>query len=328
MANKTIALEIVTQEKVLFSGEVESITAPGAEGELTILPHHAALFCQLDFGELHYTIDNRVENLIVSNGFLHVTTDNKVVVIVDSAKTARDISLDKAEAAIKAAKQTMLLSEDKRELLLAEAALKLALLEIRVAQRSKRNRLWSALALWIKYDILIDRMKKSKPSTTNQDMTQPILDQVELTKEGLAELQQELLQLEEVKLPEAIERVSTAREHGDLSENSEYHSARSDKELIETRIDEIQSVLEKAIVVTSTKSHLKVGIGSSVTVKKQGDKKNKTYTIVGEYESDPQENKISAASPLGKALIGKKPGDKVMVKAPSGEVEYTIIEIK
>ncbi len=171
-------------------------------------------------------------------------------------------------------------------------------------------------------------MKKSKPTPTIQDENKPMFDKVELTKEGLAELQQELSQLEEVKLPEAIERVSIAREHGDLSENSEYHSARSDKELIETRIDEIQSVLEKAIVVASTTSHLKVGIGSSVTVKKHGDRKTRTITIVGEYESNPEENKISAASPLGKAIIGKKPGDKVIVKAPSGEVEYTIIEIK
>ena len=149
-----------------------------------------------------------------------------------------------------------------------------------------------------------------------------------MTKEGLAELQDELKTLEEVKLPDAIDRVATAREHGDLSENSEYHSARDDKELIETRIDEIKTVIEKATLVTATKSHQKVGIGSQVTIKKSTEKTKKTVLIVGEYESDPLQNKISIASPLGKALAGKKLGDKAIVKAPMGEAEYTILAIK
>lgn len=163
-------------------------------------------------------------------------------------------------------------------------------------------------------------------SNTKTDTNSP--SQIELTKEGLTELQDELKTLEEVKLPEAIDRVATAREHGDLSENSEYHSARDDKELIETRIDEIKTVLENATLVTATKSHQKVGIGSQVTIKKSTEKTKKTVLIVGEYESDPLHNKISIASPLGKALAGKKLGDKAIVKAPMGEAEYTILAIK
>lgn len=163
-------------------------------------------------------------------------------------------------------------------------------------------------------------------SITKTDPNVP--NQIELTKEGLAELQDELKTLEEVKLPDAIDRVATAREHGDLSENSEYHSARDDKELIETRIDEIKTVIEKATLVTATKSHQKVGIGSQVTIKKSTEKTKKTVLIVGEYESDPLQNKISIASPLGKALAGKKLGDKAIVKAPMGEAEYTILAIK
>lgn len=150
----------------------------------------------------------------------------------------------------------------------------------------------------------------------------------ELTTEGVAELKEELKQLEEVKLPEAIERVATAREHGDLSENSEYHSARDDKELVETRIDQIKSILDNAVVVKATKSHQHVGIGSTVTLIKKGGHKKIVYVLVGEYEADPVNGKISAASPLGKALLKKKVGESVVVKAPAGRTEYTIVEFK
>lgn len=150
---------------------------------------------------------------------------------------------------------------------------------------------------------------------------------IELTAVGLAELQAELKELEEVKLPEAIERVSIARDHGDLSENAEYHSARDDKELIETRISQIQDILDNSTVVKSTRSHQNVGMGSSVTVQKKGQKKTLTFQIVGEFEADPSNGKISSASPLGKALLKRKKDDVVKVVTPSGEVEYTITKV-
>src|SRR5690606_13431156 len=131
--------------------------------------------------------------------------------------------------------------------------------------------------------------------------TQPN-NQVELTQEGLNDLQAELVELAEVKLPAVIERVSKAREHGDLSENAEYHSARDEQQLLQARIDEIQSIIEKAVVIKNTRSTSKVGMGSHVTIRKKGSKKSKVITIVGEFEADPTANKISSASPIGKAV--------------------------
>ncbi|MFZ1721567.1 MAG: transcription elongation factor GreA, partial [Microgenomates group bacterium] len=101
---------------------------------------------------------------------------------------------------------------------------------------------------------------------------------IELTQEGFDELQTELSELRDVKLPAVISRVAKAREHGDLSENAEYHSAQDDQQLVETRIAEIESILSKAKVVQHTKSTVKVGIGSTVEVKKTGQKKTATFT--------------------------------------------------
>lgn len=159
-----------------------------------------------------------------------------------------------------------------------------------------------------------------------QDDTQ--IKKVQLTKEGLEELQAELEELKTVKLPKIIERVATARAHGDLSENAEYTSAKEDQSFVETRISEIEDVLERAEVVSQTKSHTVVGIGSTVNVEQIGKKNKKTFEIVGEFESDPASGKISSASPLGKALISKKKGEIAKFETPGGVVEYKILEIK
>ncbi len=152
---------------------------------------------------------------------------------------------------------------------------------------------------------------------------------IQLTQEGLEELKQELSELIDVKLPAVIDRVAKAREYGDLSENSEYHSAKEDQTLVETRIEEIQSILDHAQIVKHTTSSSKVGMGSHVVVTVLGKKaKKQNFTIVGETEANPSEGKISSASPLGKALMGKKKGDQAKVSAPAGVVEYMIEEIK
>lgn len=148
---------------------------------------------------------------------------------------------------------------------------------------------------------------------------------IELTQEGLAELKEELAQLKEVKLPAVVDRVAKAREYGDLSENAEYHDARSEQDFVQTRIDEIEEVLAKAVIVKKTQSTQKVGIGSVVSVKNNG--KTTKLTIVGEFQGNPKEGKVSSVSPLGKALVGKKKGDKTTVSAPAGNVEYTIENI-
>ena len=157
-------------------------------------------------------------------------------------------------------------------------------------------------------------------------LTTPV-EPIELTKDGLADLQQELNALKTVKLPSVIDRVSKAREHGDLSENSEYHDARAEQDLIEARIDEIEVVLAKAVVVKETRSTVKVGIGSKVLIKATKSKKSLTVHIAGEFEGDPKNNKVSSTSPIGKTLVNKKKGDKVVVKAPGGDTEYTIESI-
>lgn len=149
---------------------------------------------------------------------------------------------------------------------------------------------------------------------------------IELTQEGLSELKEELNQLKTVKLPAVISRVAKAREYGDLSENAEYHDAIAEQELVQARIDEIEDILTKAVIVKKTSSTIKVGIGSTVTIKASKGKEM-SVTIVGEFQGRPKDNKVSSVSPLGKALMGKKKGDKVSVKAPAGDVEYTIQNI-
>lgn len=153
-------------------------------------------------------------------------------------------------------------------------------------------------------------------------------NQIELTKEGLDELQTELAELKEQKLVAVIKRVAKAREYGDLSENAEYHSAKEEQEFIETRIEEIETIISRSVVVQNTKSKNTVGIGSTVVVSKKGSKEKKELKIVGEFEADPILGKISVGSPLGEALVGKKKGDTAVFQAPAGEIEYTIIEIK
>lgn len=157
--------------------------------------------------------------------------------------------------------------------------------------------------------------------------TQPAQDVVQLTQEGLDELKEELKELRQVKLPAIVERVARAREYGDLSENAEYHNARDEQQLLEARIEEIESIINKAKVVQHTRSTQKVGMGSEVEVLEKGKKKPFTVTIVGEFEADPGEWKVSGVSPLGKALHGRKKGDEVTVEAPAGATTYTIKSI-
>ena len=147
---------------------------------------------------------------------------------------------------------------------------------------------------------------------------------VSLTKEGYDELVEELKVLRDEKLPKAIDRVAQARTHGDLSENSEYHSAREDLAFVEGRVDELEILIARAQIVKKTKKST-VDVGSTVTVKANGS--SHTYDIVGEYEADPMQKKISHSSPLGKALAGKKVGEEVEFEAPVGKVIYEIEKI-
>lgn len=150
---------------------------------------------------------------------------------------------------------------------------------------------------------------------------------VQMTPLGYRQLVEELEQLEKNKRPEAIERLSKARDFGDLSENAEYHSAKEALATLEGRIEELKDILTRVVVVDVQKQGLgMVGLGSVVHIEVNGTKHE--FTIVGEWEADPAAKKISHESPLGKALMGKKVGEKVEVEAPSGIIAYSIKSIK
>ena len=148
-----------------------------------------------------------------------------------------------------------------------------------------------------------------------------------LTVAGVKKLKKELEQLKEEKRPNLVKRVARARDYGDLSENSEYSNAREELDFTDQRIEELEETLKKAEVIKKQKdTDDSADIGETITIKTNG--KTKTYTLVGEMEADPTENKISISSPIGKALLGKKEGEKVKIETPGGEVEYTIVNIK
>lgn len=136
-----LKLQIVSQEKQLVNTTASKVTAPTTEGEITLLPYHIPLFTQLQTGVLLYTTDGVDHHFVVSEGFLTINPDNEVTVMVDSAVNERDISEEKAEEALKAAKETIGdKTASERELIMAEAAMRRAMLEIRLAQQSKRSR--------------------------------------------------------------------------------------------------------------------------------------------------------------------------------------------
>jgi transcription elongation factor GreA len=150
---------------------------------------------------------------------------------------------------------------------------------------------------------------------------------VYLTQEGLEELQKEHSELKDTKRPQVVARVTEAREMGDLSENAEYAAAREELSFIDGRIEELEEILKQVvIIIEDSEGKGQIKLGSKVTIKH--DKTETLYSVVGEWEADPKEKKISHESPLGKALLGKKLGDTVEVMAPMGKIEYTIIDIK
>ena len=150
------------------------------------------------------------------------------------------------------------------------------------------------------------------------------MKKIQITKEGLEELKKELEELKNVKRPELVERLSDARTQGDLTENSDYHSAKNDLEFLDGRISEIEYVFRNAQVVASSSKNA-VSVGTKVTLRT--GRKEHVFYIVGEWEADTAGKKISHTSPLGKALIGKKIGEKVEVEAPAGKIIYEIVSI-
>lgn len=148
--------------------------------------------------------------------------------------------------------------------------------------------------------------------------------QYQLTSEGRKELEDELEQLKG-RRGDIAAKIAEARDYGDLSENAEYDAAREEQGIVETRVAEIEDILQNAEIIKSTKKAGIVSLGSTVEIK---NGKNYVYTIVGPVEADPLNGKISDESPIGEALMGKKEGDKATVTTQKGDTTYTIVSIK
>jgi len=148
-----------------------------------------------------------------------------------------------------------------------------------------------------------------------------------LTKEGLDKITEELADLKRQRV-EITQKIKEAREFGDLSENAEYQEAKTKQSFVEGRVEEIEAILKTAKVVdhNDSSNHSSIEIGSKAVVASQG--KNYDYEITGSNEASPTEGRISNESPLGRALIGHKKGDKFTLSTPDGEREYTVVSVK
>lgn len=149
--------------------------------------------------------------------------------------------------------------------------------------------------------------------------------EIYLTSEGFLKLEEELNEAKTVKRPEIINAIKEARALGDLSENAEYSSARENQARLEARIKEIEYTLEHATIIENSSNGV-ISVGSKVTIKYDEDD-TEEYTIVGTNEADPFSNKVSNESPIAKAVIGKKEGDKVSVESPNGSFDVEIIKV-
>ncbi len=152
------------------------------------------------------------------------------------------------------------------------------------------------------------------------------MKQTPMTKQGADALMEELKDLKQNQRPKVVAAIAEAREHGDLKENAEYHAAREQQGFIEGRVQDIEAKLGNAqiIDVASLPKTGKVIFGTTVTIVNLETDQEVTYQIVGDDEADVKKNKISVNSPIARALIGKSEGDDVIVKAPSGDVDYEI----
>ena len=154
------------------------------------------------------------------------------------------------------------------------------------------------------------------------------MDKQPITIFGRQKLGEELHDLKMVQRPQTVQEIDTAREHGDLKENAEYHAAREKLRFIEARMAELGDLYDNVKEIDPSKfTHDRVMFGSTVTIVNLDTDEESTYTIVGTYESNPDKGLISSITPLAKQLMGKEEEDEVTVKLPSGEVDYEIVSI-
>jgi transcription elongation factor GreA len=153
------------------------------------------------------------------------------------------------------------------------------------------------------------------------------MSQIPVTAEGTKKLQAELDELT-ARVPIIAKAIEEAREKGDLRENAEYHAAREEMSMVNARVSDLKAKLSRAVVVDESRIDTStVAFGAKVTMQFLKDKSVEDWFLVGEGEDDALENKILTSSPMGQALLGKKPGDTVVVKAPAGELKYVIKSI-
>ncbi len=155
------------------------------------------------------------------------------------------------------------------------------------------------------------------------------MQKVPMTLAGYEALQTELKNLKSVERPAIIQAIAEAREHGDLSENAEYHAARERQSFVEGRIGELEDKTSRAEIIDPTKlTGDEIKFGATVTIADCDTDEEKVYQIVGETESDIAGGKVAVTSPLSRALIGKAVGDTVEVSSPGGTKEYEIVDVK
>lgn len=155
------------------------------------------------------------------------------------------------------------------------------------------------------------------------------MEKVPMTVLGYQNLKEELSHLKNVERPSVIKAIEEARKHGDLSENAEYHAAREKQSFVEGRILELEAKISRAQVVdVKTLSGDTVRFGATVVILDEEEEEKVSYQIVGEEEANIQKNLLSLTSPLARALIGKKRGDQIEVKAPKGDTYYQILDVR
>ncbi len=146
-----------------------------------------------------------------------------------------------------------------------------------------------------------------------------------LSREGLEKLRAELDEMINVRRPEVAVRIHDAKENGDLTENAEYEDAKNEQAFVEGRIQTLEAIIKNATIIDENHTNDHVQIGSTVFVKSADGEER--FTIVGSTEARPSEGRISNESPVGRALLGRKKGDKVVVRVPAGDFTYTILSI-
>ena len=153
------------------------------------------------------------------------------------------------------------------------------------------------------------------------------MEKIPLTRAGFDKLDAELKHLKTVERPTIIRAIAEAREHGDLSENAEYHSAKEKQSFIEGRVKELEGVISLADIIDVAKMKGPVKFGATVTMADEDTDEEKTYQIVGEYEANIEKGLLNIKSPIARALIGKEEGDSVEVRTPGGEKSYEVLKI-